>query len=60
MANFILKGSSKISITASAIGYEDLTLYADSSVANFTLNQGVLELGALDVVAQMQNLEKRQ
>ena len=39
------------SITASAIGYEDLTLYADSSVANFTLNQVVLELGALDVIA---------
>ena len=39
------------SITVSAIGYEDLTLYADSSVANFTLNQVVLELGALDVIA---------
>ena len=39
------------SITASAIGYEDLTIYADSSVVNFTLSQVVLELGALDVIA---------
>ena len=40
-----------VSVTASAIGYEDLTLYADSSELNFSLAQKVLELGALDVIA---------
>ena len=39
------------SITASAIGYEDLTLYADSSNLDFSLSQKVLELTALDVLA---------
>jgi iron complex outermembrane recepter protein len=40
-----------VSITASAIGYENLTLFADSEELNFSLEQKVLELGALDVIA---------
>ena len=39
------------SVTASAIGYEDITLFADSGELNFSLVQKVLELGALDVIA---------
>jgi hypothetical protein len=39
------------SITASAIGYEDITLFADSSELNFSLVQKILELSALDVIA---------
>jgi iron complex outermembrane recepter protein len=42
---------SGVSITASAIGYEDLTLFADSASLDFSLNEKVLELGALDVIA---------
>ena len=40
-----------VSITASAIGYDDLTVFADSAELNFSLSQKVLELGALDVIA---------
>jgi iron complex outermembrane recepter protein len=40
-----------VSITASAIGYEDLTTFVDSAELNFSLEQKVLELGALDVIA---------
>jgi hypothetical protein len=39
------------SITVSMIGYEDLTAYADSESVEFLLNQIVLQLGALDVIA---------
>lgn len=39
------------SVTASAIGYEDITLFADSSELNFSLVQKILELSALDVIA---------
>ena len=39
------------SITVSMIGYEDLTLYADSEVLEFVLMQVAIELGALDVIA---------
>ena len=39
------------SITVSMIGYEDLTLYADSEVLEFVLTQVAIELGALDVIA---------
>ena len=39
------------SLTASAIGYEDLNLFADAGELNFSLAQKVLEFGALDVIA---------
>ena len=38
-------------VTASAIGYEDLMLYADQAELNFSLTKKVLEFGALDVIA---------
>jgi iron complex outermembrane recepter protein len=38
-------------VTASAIGYGNLTLYADSSELVFSLIQTVLDFGALDVIA---------
>jgi hypothetical protein len=39
------------SLTVSAIGYDDLTLYADSGDLDFSMVLKVLEFGALDVIA---------
>jgi hypothetical protein len=39
------------SVTASVIGYEDVTSFADESTLDFALSRKVLELGALDVIA---------
>ena len=39
------------SLTASMIGYEDATLYADSESVNFVLTQSVLKMSSLEVLA---------
>ena len=39
------------SITASAIGYEDLTLFADQAELNFELVSAAIEMSALEVLA---------
>ena len=39
------------SLTASMIGFEDQVLYADQETVDFSLNQEVIEFGALDVIA---------
>jgi hypothetical protein len=50
--NFSLEGvESGASITASMIGYDDLTIYADNAVVNFELSMIVVELNALEVLA---------
>jgi hypothetical protein len=49
---FTLEGiTAGASIEASAIGYDDLTVYADSEVIAFALEQVVIKFGALDVIA---------
>ena len=39
------------SVTASVIGYESLSLFADETTLDFALSRKVIELGALDVIA---------
>ena len=39
------------SVTATAIGYDDLTLYADSEDLNFSLNAITIEMSELEVLA---------
>jgi iron complex outermembrane recepter protein len=39
------------SVTASVIGYENLTLYADNDTLNFELNPSVLEMTSLEVLS---------
>jgi len=38
------------SVTVTVIGYEDLTLFADSNELNFVLNSSVIEMSGLNVV----------
>ena len=50
--NFTIEGVDLgSSITASMIGYENQTSYADTETVNFTLSQKLIELDALDVIA---------
>jgi iron complex outermembrane recepter protein len=51
--NFTIEGDIErgISITASAIGYEDLTLYADQQELNFELTASIVEMSELEVFA---------
>lgn len=39
------------SITVSMIGYDDITLFADSTYLNVEMSQSIIALGALDVIA---------
>jgi hypothetical protein len=50
--NFSIEGVEPgSSITASMIGYDDLTIYADNATVNFALTMIVVELNALEVLA---------
>ena len=43
--------TSGVSVTASAIGYEDMTVFADQSEVNFALNLQAVEMSELEVLA---------
>ncbi len=38
------------SVTVTVIGYDDLTLFADSEVLDFSINSSIIEMSGLDVV----------
>ena len=49
---YIIEGIEKgTSITTTAIGYEDLTLFADSEELNFELTPAAIEMSSLEVLA---------
>ena len=49
---FIIEGvQAGASVTASAIGYDDLTLYADQAELNFELIASAVQMSELEVLA---------
>ena len=51
MVNSPLKVFSLVGVTASAIGYDDLTLYADQANLSFELTPSTVEMSELEVLA---------